>query len=387
MAPRPPEAYDRTVLRETASDGASGDLGRTLADGWTLPAPWYADSAIASDERERIFRRTWQYAGRLAELERTGDFITCLAGHVPIVVTRDRTGELRAFVNVCRHRAHLVASGSGHRESLQCPYHAWTYALDGTLRAAPRSDREPGFDRDALSLLPAKVDTWGPFVFVNPDAEAAPLADFLGDLPSLVERSGLDLGALTFRLRQESTVAANWKIVVENFLECYHCPVAHPSFSDLIDVDPDAYKLEAREWYSSQIGPVRAAALERPDDAPYDARGAVAESQFHYLWPTFTLNVEPGPPNATVFVITPGSHPHETRLLSDHFFAPEVDDEQVRRMVEFGNTVGAEDNALVESVQRGLDSGLVPQGRLLVSSEHLIQHFQALVHTALAAEA
>ena len=375
------------MLRETARGETRGELGRTLAEGWTLPADWYSDPAIAALERERIFRRTWQYAGRSAEVERTGDFFTCLAGHVPVVVTRDRSGDLRGFVNVCRHRAHLVATGSGHRESLQCPYHAWTYGLDGALRAAPRSDREPGFDASALSLLPVQVDTWGPFVFVNPDLAASPLGDFLGDLPSLVERSGLHLDALSFRLRQESTVAANWKVVVENFLECYHCPVAHPSFSDLIDVDPDAYRLEAREWYSSQIGPVRTAALERPESAPYDPRGEVGASQFHYLWPTFTLNVEPGPPNATVFVIAPGAHPHETRLLSDHFFAPGVGDEQVREMIAFGNTVGAEDNALVESVQRGLDSGLVSQGRLLVSSEHLIQHFQALVHTALAADA
>ena len=374
------------MLRETPTGGSRDDLGRALAEGSTLPADWYSDPAIAALERERIFRRTWQYAGRLVEVERTGDFFTCLAGHVPVVVTRDRDGELRGFVNVCRHRGHLVARGSGHRETLQCPYHAWTYALDGSLRAAPRSDRESHFDASAFSLLSVQVDAWGPFVFVNPDVDARPLADFLGDLPSLVERSGLDLGSLEFRLRQESTVAANWKIVVENFLECYHCPVAHPSFSDLIDVDPDAYRLEANEWYSSQIGPVRAAALARPDEAPYDARGEVAESQFHYLWPTFTLNVEPGPPNAGVFVIAPGSHPHETRLLSDRFFHPDVDDEQVRAMVAFGNTVGAEDNALVESVQQGLDSGLVPQGRLLVSSEHLIQHFQALVHTALAAE-
>jgi phenylpropionate dioxygenase-like ring-hydroxylating dioxygenase large terminal subunit len=375
------------VLRETASGGSTDDLGRALAQGWTLPADWYSDPAIAALERERIFRRTWQYAGRVGDVERPGDFFTCLAGPVPVVVTRDREGELRGFVNVCRHRGHLVAQGCGHRETLQCPYHAWTYALDGSLRAAPRADRERGFDASALSLLPVQVETWGPFVFVNPDLDAPPLSDVLGDLPSLVERSGLDLGSLEFRLRQESTVAANWKIVVENFLECYHCPVAHPSFSDLIDVDPDAYRLEANEWYSSQIGPVRAAALERPDEAPYDARGEVAESQFHHLWPTFTLNVEPGPPNASVFVIAPGSHPRETRLLSDLFFHPDVDDEQVRAMVEFGNTVGAEDNALVESVQQGLDSGLVPQGRLLVSSEHLIQHFQALVHTALAADA
>ena len=106
--------------------------------------------------------------------------------HVPVVVTRSRCGELNAFVNVCRHRGHPVAAGSGRRETLQCAYHAWTYGLDGSLNAAPRSDREPGFERGELGLRRIKVDTWGPFVFVNPDPEAAPLADTLRDLPELV---------------------------------------------------------------------------------------------------------------------------------------------------------------------------------------------------------
>ncbi len=365
-----------------AEIGAEGELAGTLAAGWTLPAGWYSDPGVWAVEKERIFRRTWQYAGHLGELERPGDFFTCLAGHVPVVVTRDESGELRAFVNVCRHRGHLVAEGAGHRGSLQCRYHAWTYGLDGALRAAPRSDREPGFDRSQLSLLPVQVDVWGPFVFVNADLPAPPLADFLGDLPAVVRRSGLELDSLAFRMRSEFEIAANWKVVVENFLECYHCPVAHPSFSDLIDVDPDAYRLEAGRWSSSQIAPVRPRALEHPDEVAYDPRGEVVESQFHYLWPTFTLNVVPGPPNATVFVIAPAG-PDRTRTRSDYFFPPDVDEERVREIAAFGNAVGQEDNALVESVQLGLDSGLVPQGRLLVSSEHLIQHFQGLVHSAL----
>ena len=363
--------------------GADRSLAASLATGWALPAGWSSDPAVWALEKERIFRRTWQYAGHLAQVERPGDFFTCLAGHVPVVVTRDDAGDLRAFVNVCRHRAHPVARGSGHRASLQCPYHAWTYGLDGALHAAPRSEREPGFDRAQLSLLPAAVETWGPFVFVNPDADAPPLADFLDDLPAVVERSGLELDALSFRMRTELEIAANWKVVVENFLECYHCPVAHPSFSDLIDVRPDSYRLEARKWYSSQIAPVRADALERPEQVAYDPRGDVTESHFHYLWPTFTLNVVPGPPNATVFVIAPAGA-DRTRTVSDYFFPPDVGEERVREIVAFGSTVGQEDTALVESVQQGLESGLVPQGRLLASSEHLIQHFQSLVDAALA---
>ena len=157
----------------------------TVTDGRTLPFDWYSDPAVLRLERERIFRRSWQYAGRADQVAGAGAFFTCEAGDIPIVVVRDREGVLRAFVNVCRHRGSLVCEGEGRRETLQCPYHAWTYDLDGSLRAAPRSDREPGFEKEELGLVPVRVEAWGPFVFVNPDVEAAPLAELLGELPEL----------------------------------------------------------------------------------------------------------------------------------------------------------------------------------------------------------
>ena len=137
------------------------DLGAALAAGATLPADWYADPAIQRLEGERIFARTWQYAGRADRVVKPGDFFTCFAGQIPIVVVRDTEGVLRGFVNVCRHRGHLIAEGEGNRKALQCPYHAWTYDLDGSLRRAPRSEREPGFDPSGFSLLPVSVGTWG----------------------------------------------------------------------------------------------------------------------------------------------------------------------------------------------------------------------------------
>src|SRR4029453_18036183 len=130
-----------------------------------------------------------------------GSFFSCDAGGVPVVVVRDDTGGLRAFLNVCRHRGSLVCEGEGRRATLQCPYHAWTYGLDGSLRAAPRSELVPGFEREQLGLVQVQADAWGPFVFVNPDPEAEPLAETLGELPALVDASGVDLGSLRFLKR------------------------------------------------------------------------------------------------------------------------------------------------------------------------------------------
>ncbi len=365
----------------------ASDLHAQIESGLTLPAPWYSDPAVLRLEQERIFKRSWQYAGVAADVTHPGQFFACKAGDVPIVVLRDREQKLRAFVNVCRHRGHEIVQGCGKRESLQCPYHAWTYGLDGSLRAAPRSDREPDFDAADWSLLPASVDTWGPLVFVNPDPQAAPLAEVLGDLPGVVRERGLDPAELEYRGRsREMVVEANWKLVVENYLECYHCPVAHQSFSRLIDVDPDTYELSAARWTSSQFGPVNERAASGDGRAlPYEPEGPIRSSQFHFIWPNLTLNTFPGPANLRVLVFE-SDGPERTRSYVDGFWAPGTTDEVIAEITEFGAVVGQEDVDLVESVHRGLRSGMVEQGRLLLGSEGLLRHFQLLVHDALSTE-
>src|SRR5919201_3535809 len=146
----------------------------------TLPWDWYVSGDVLAREQERIFRRAWTYACPCEWVSEPGAFVACSAGDVPLVVVRGGDGELRAFVNVCRHRGSVIASGRGRRETLQCPYHAWTYDLDGKLRKAPRSEREEEFHGEELSLRPARVDTWGPFVFVNADEDGEPLQEALG---------------------------------------------------------------------------------------------------------------------------------------------------------------------------------------------------------------
>jgi phenylpropionate dioxygenase-like ring-hydroxylating dioxygenase large terminal subunit len=170
----------------------------------------YSDERLLQREREQIFASAWQYAGPAELVSEPGSFLASVAGHIPVVVTRARDGELRGLVNVCRHRGHVVADGTGSRATLQCPYHAWTYELDGTLRRAPRSEREPAFDTDGLSLLPIAIDTWGPFVFVNPDREAPPLQEALGGLPETIDLDGLSLQS---HLTREHSV--NWKVALE----------------------------------------------------------------------------------------------------------------------------------------------------------------------------
>lgn len=356
------------------SDGLRSELERGL----TLPASWYSDPAILALEHSRIFAHAWQYAGPAEQVARPGDFLAARVGDTPVVIARGRDGALRGFVNVCRHRGHQVVSGCGHRLTLQCPYHAWTYDLDGALLTAPRSEREPNFDRADWSLLPIAVDAWGPLIFACRDPDAAPLAETLGPLPEQMAARGLPLDGLTYRGRsREFLVEANWKLVVENFLECYHCPVAHQSFSRLIDVAPDAYKLTTTPFTSSQYGPV----LEGRRDAPYVPEGPIRRAEFHFVWPNWTLNTFPGPAHVRVLVFQPVDENH-TATFVDGFWAPDTSDETIDEMTSFGTVVGQEDVDLVQSVHRGLRSGRVEQGRLLLEAEHLLQHFQLLVHDA-----
>jgi phenylpropionate dioxygenase-like ring-hydroxylating dioxygenase large terminal subunit len=346
-------------------------------DSSALPWSWYTDPDVFRLEHERIFRHAWQYAGHVGQVFEPGAYFTFQAGPVPLVVVRDGDGGLNAFVNVCRHRGFPVARGAGRRATLQCGYHAWTYGLDGRLRAAPRSAGEAGFDAENLSLVPARVETWGPFVFVNAAADAPPLAETLRDLPDLVAAGGVDVDALEFRRRAESTVDANWKVVCENFLECYHCAVAHPGFSAMIDVAPDAYRLETGATFSSQFGPLR----ENGRQA-YDPSGEVERSQFHFLWPNVGINVFPGRANLSIGPILPTA-PGRTERFLDYFFAPDAEDAWVEELLAFDDQVGSEDRALVEGVQRGVAAGVLERGRLLEDAERLIVDFQARVAAAL----
>jgi phenylpropionate dioxygenase-like ring-hydroxylating dioxygenase large terminal subunit len=344
----------------------------------TLPWGWYTDPAVLQLERERIFRRSWQYVGHTGDVSEPGSFAATWIGDVPVVLVRDGEDTLRAFLNVCRHRGSIVCEGAGRRETLQCPYHAWTYGLDGRLITAPRSKREGGIESPELGLVQLQLDTWGPLIFVNPDPEAAPLEDFLDGMPERIADAGIDLNVLRFLQRSESDLECNWKVSAENFLECYHCPTAHPGFSAVMDVSVDAYLLETSGGRMSQHSPPRAEAR-----GAYDPAGEVERGQFHLLFPGTVINVMPGRPNFSIGPIVPRA-PEQTYRFLDYFVAEDADEAWIEESLEFDAQVGAEDRTLVERVQAGMRAGLIEDGRLLPESEQLIAHFQALVVDALA---
>ena len=200
----------------------------TNAQRLTLPATAYTDASWFADEMERVFARMWLAAGRAAELDRPGAFIRRDVAGASVLIVRGNDGAVRAFHNVCRHRGtRICTDGEGaFQGSMQCPYHAWTYGLDGRLLAAPQMDEVEGFDRSAFPLRAVACDSWDGHVFINLSASPAPLAAQLSDLPARF--APWRMQELRRAHRIDYDVATNWKLVVQNYNECLHCPIIHP---------------------------------------------------------------------------------------------------------------------------------------------------------------
>jgi phenylpropionate dioxygenase-like ring-hydroxylating dioxygenase large terminal subunit len=347
-----------------------------LAKNLTFPARWYSDPDIYAFELERIFTRSWQYAGPLFRLSEPGDHIVCQVGHVPVLVTRDLQGELHGFVNVCRHRAFPVALEDGNRKTLQCGYHAWTYDLDGRLRKAPRSEREAEFDPAEFCLLPVAVDTWNELVFVNPWSEAPPLREAFPEFEPLASERGLDFAGYRYCGRYTYEVPANWKVWVENGSECYHCPTIHThSFSDAFVTKPEVYE------YVDGIRVLGQFTEYNPRGKEYGRTANDGDRQFRYafLWPT-TFLVQDDYVGFPGMIIPTG--PESCRFIADMFARPDADDETIEHLMEMWNRTLSEDTEAVGLQQPGLRSQMVPHGRLMPASESAIARFHRMVWEA-----
>jgi choline monooxygenase len=353
-----------------------GNLRAELDAASTLPADWYTRDDVYFRETREIFRKTWQYVTHVSKLKKVGDFVTATIADTPVVVVRADDNTLRAYLNICRHRWAEVAKGEGNTRLLRCPYHAWAYSLDGCLRAAPDSAQEANFDKSKLGLIPLRVDVWASLIFVNFDADAAPIETFVGAGQADIERLGLDLDNYVPGKVTEFTMHANWKIAAENYLECYHCPVSHPEFTAVYDTTKEGYLLEVSDYSLVSRSPVRPHRTPGVRYAP-EANAAIGDSLYILLWPNVALNFFSGHGNIVVYSIRPVS-PAKTIGSFEYYFAPGTPQEFQTALQDFWDRVGFEDVALIESAHRGLSSGTVPRGRLVMCRETLVHAFQTL---------
>lgn len=221
-------------MAETVEQAAAQGDGRSLSP--ALEPHWYLDPAVLEREQRAIFERTWQLAGHLSELDGPGSYVTLRAGDQPVVVLRDEHGELHAFRNVCRHRASQLLTGSGRckQKAIRCRYHGWTYRMDGTLIGVPEGRSITCLDKSKLGLFPARVEELCGLVFVNLDMDATPLRDRVAGLEERLARYRIP-SLRGFSRQDDGREPANWKVVVDNYLEGYHVPIAHPGLMRLLD--------------------------------------------------------------------------------------------------------------------------------------------------------
>ena len=363
-------------------------LTRDAAASFTLSSEYYLSEEIFELEKQQIFYRSWQYVAHESMLPHPGDYQTLTICDENIFVIRSADNQLRAFYNVCRHRAHELLQGSGNvRKLIVCPYHAWSYDNEGHLQVARMEEHRAGFDRAAFGLKQIKLEILCGCIFVNLDDRSESLqsiaagleADVREHIPYLdeIQLCGTDLLG-------ETRVRAGWKVVVDNYVECYHCRSAHKAFASIIDMDH--YQVEVFDHWSRQYGPDI-----RIDNTAYtvDPDVGMQTSVFWYLWPNTTFNVLPGSNEFAVFTVMPVDSSNST-FGGDSF---SVDGKTYQPRVDYvADILAPEDIHLCESVQRGLNSKSYDQGTFMVDpdhsgeSEYALHHFHRLVQQALAVD-
>lgn len=364
---------------ETMFDPARyAGVRKPLLEAETLPPDCYTSEAFYKREVETIFLKVWNFIGRADRIPNPGDYFAFEFVGVPVVVVRGRDGQVRAFANSCRHRGAKVMQGEGHCTVMSCPYHAWTYAIDdGRLIGAMEMDETAGFRKKDFGLIPLRLELWAGFMFLNFDRDAAPLTDWLGDLPDLLATYNLESMVTTRRI--EYDLACNWKVYVENAMESYHVPTVHQQTLQKQKRDhnpPIPSKGEYSGLFTRHTG--SRALLPGAKGFPYieSLEGLTTEGTYYILINPSTmfgltfdcmwwLELHPISAGRTKLIV--GSCFPEKTTKRDDF------DELVGNYYERWNKSIVEDNDISDIQQIGLSSPFVQPGRF--------SYMEPLVHT------
>lgn len=339
-----------------------------LAEARTIPAAWYADPRVLDLEQRTIFARSWQMVGRVEQVQHPGQYITRDVAGEPLLIVRGSDHVLRGFFNVCRHHAAAVMTEvEGQARNLRCPYHGWTYTLEGALKGTPDFAGVCNFEREANGLVKVETAVWENWVFVKLERGGPALESFLGpDFMSQIR--ALCLNNFHWVERRHYTFDCNWKVFVDNYLDGgYHIPYLHKSLDSVLDYSQ--YKIETGERFCLQSAPVTSAR----DDAYISAVRQGQRALYYWLYPNFMLNWYEGVLD-TNLVIPRGVS--QTEVIFDFYFTDISEQVRERNLasIAVGQRIQDEDVAICKSVQRGLASRAYVAGRLSVrreAGEHL----------------
>ena len=351
----------------------------------TLPGEYYTDPAIFAAEQAAIFEAMWFCAVRSSELAKPGDFRTVPIGRESVLVARGRDGALRAFLNVCRHRgARICTEESGSvKRAFQCTYHAWTYGLDGKLIAAPNLTSMPDIDRVEYGLKTVHLREWLGYAWLcladEPpsfeDSVIGAATERLGS-PTAIDNYQADQLAVGKRIRYE--VKANWKLIIENFMECYHCATIHPELTEVLPEFADGYAAQYYVGHGAEFGS-EIQGFTVDGQAGFDRLDTVAEDQDRRYYaitvkPQVFINLVPD--HVIVHRMFPIAEDF-TVVECDWLYSPSVvaEGKDVSHSVELFHRVNQQDFEACERCQPNMSSRLYRDGGVLVPSEHHIGAF------------
>jgi choline monooxygenase len=343
----------------------------------TIPSPWYFNESIADLENSAVFGKTWQAVGRADQVQSAGQFFTADIAGEPIVVVRGEDSQLRAFYNVCRHHAAaVVTEPRGCAKQFRCPYHGWTYGIDGALKGMVEFDGVCDFDRSKNGLVPIRADIWENFVFVNLEPGSGSLLEFLGSVPTLV--APLQLAKkLRYFDRRIYSLNCNWKVYVDNYLDGgYHVPHAHKGLSSVIEYTK--YTIENFERSCLQSSPLSS------DSNSEAGVASTRQGRAFYLWiyPNFMLNAYEGVMDTNLVVPLAVD---KCAVIFDYYFSDisTASETRNRESIAVSEKVQDEDVGICDAVQRGLGSRAYLAGRLSVRREAGEHLFHRLLHADL----
>jgi len=328
----------------------------------TLPQRYFVSPEVFAEELEKIFASHWVLVGHQSEVAQSGDYFVRDVADESIIIVRDKNGEVRAFYNVCRHRGtRLCEEERGHAAAIQCPYHAWTYGLDGRLIGAPHMDEVNGFNREQYSLRPVHAAIWEGFIFVNLANQPMPLEEWFAPLGE--KFSQWDLPRLRSAKRVEYNVKANWKLMFENYSECYHCPGVHPMLSKVSPYDSAENDLTEGPFLGGFMKINQGKSLTMSGEAcalPIEGKDQEHEGKdrvFYYsIFPNMLLSMHPD--YVMVHQLWPDA-PDRTRIICDWFFNPDAfgrDDFNPQDAIEFWDVTNKQDWHVCELSQQGIAS-------------------------------
>jgi Rieske 2Fe-2S family protein len=326
----------------------------------SLSQHYFISPEIFVQEQEKIFSKQWMLVGHQSQIPGAGDYFTTEVAGESLIIVRDKRGAIRGFYNVCRHRgSRLIEAGNGQCAAIQCPYHAWTYALDGILIGAPYMDEVSGFDKADYSLRAVNLALWEGFIFVNLADSPAPLEEWFAPLAGKFSRWNLSTLRSTKRIQYD--VGANWKLIFENYSECYHCLGVHPELSKISPADSAENDLIEGPFLGGFMRIAKGKSLTMSGNACALPIGCFAEDDFHFvfyysIFPNMLLSLHPD--YVMVHQLLPQS-PERTLIFCDWLFNPEAferGDFKPNDAIEFWDMINKQDWHVCELSQRGIAS-------------------------------